>query len=97
MDYQKIILVGNTTDVPKVQKTKDKMAYADFIVAVNRNKEEADFFPVRVFGKLTETAAKINKGAKVLVEGKVEISRFTPEQGESRTYIRVLANTIRFV
>ncbi len=97
MDYQKIILVGNTTDAAKVEQPEDKTAYADFTVAVSRAREETDFFPVRAFGKLADVAAKIEKGAKVLVEGRVEIDRFTPEEGEARTTVRVLADAIRML
>ncbi|MFQ5850977.1 MAG: single-stranded DNA-binding protein [Candidatus Binatia bacterium] len=95
MNYQKIILVGNATDAAKVAKPEGKTAYADVTVAVNRSHEEADFFPVRAFGKLVDVVAKIEKGAKVLVEGRVQIDRYSPEEGETRTTVRVLADTIR--
>ena len=97
MDYQKIILVGNATDAAKVEKSEGKTPYADFTVAVRRNREETDFFPVRAFGRLAEGVARIGKGARVLVEGRVEIDRFIPEQGEPRKTIRVLADAVRFI
>jgi single stranded DNA-binding protein len=95
MNYQKLILVGNTTGAARVEKAEGKTAYADFTVAVNRSREETDFFPVRAFGRLTEGAARIEKGSLVLVEGRVEIDRFAPEGSEPRTTIRVLADSIR--
>ena len=97
MNYQKLILVGNTTGAAKVEKAEGKTAYADFTMAVNRSREEADFFPVRAFGRLTEGASRIEKGDTVLVEGRVEIDRFTPEGGEPRTTIRVLADAVRLL
>lgn len=97
MDYQKIILVGNATDAAKVGKPEGKTAYADFTVAVRRSHQETDFFPVRCFGNLSKAAARIKKGAKVLVEGRVEIDRFIPEKGEARKTIRVLADAVRIV
>lgn len=96
MDYQKIILVGNATDGAKMKQGESKTAYADFTVAVRRSREATDFFPVRAFG-LAEKAPSIEKGDKVLVEGRVEIDRFVPEDGEPRKTIRVLADTVRTV
>jgi single stranded DNA-binding protein len=96
MDYQKIILVGNTSQA-KVQKPEGKTPYTDFAVAVSRNREKTDFFPVRCFGKLAEGVAKIGKGDKVLVEGRIEISQFSPKEGETRTTVRVLADAVRFI
>ena len=94
MDYQKIILVGNATDAAKVQQPEGKTAYTDFTVAVNRSREETDFFPVRYFGTLAEGAVQIKKGTKVLVEGRVEIGHFSPKEGEAHKTIRVVANIV---
>jgi single stranded DNA-binding protein len=97
MTYQRIILVGNATRAAKVEQSEGKMAYSDFTLAVDRNREQADFFPVRVFRDLVEPAARIEKGSLVLVEGRVEIDRFVPKQGEPRTTVRVLGETIRLL
>ena len=98
MDYVKIILTGNTTDAPKVQKPEGKVPFADFRLAVSRGPEkETDFFPVRVFGNLVDSAAKIKKGARLLVEGRIELNRYTPEDGQPRLTVRVLADTVRFI
>lgn len=98
MDYQKILLVGRTTAAPKVQQPEGKVAFADFTLAVNRARQgEADFFPVRVFDKLAEGAAKINKGARLLVEGRIELDRYTPENGQPQLTVRVVADTVRLI
>jgi single-strand DNA-binding protein len=97
MNYQRLLLVGNAVDAARVERAEGKTAYADFTVAVSRNRKEADFFPVRAFGRLTEGAARIEKGSLVLVEGRVEIDRFTPEEGEPRTTVRVLADGLRLL
>ena len=98
MDYQRMIWVGNTTrDAEVKQPEGKKMAYADFTLAVSRTKEQKTFFPVRVFGKLAETCEKVKKGAKVLVEGKLDISEYTDEEGQKRITFRVLADTYRLL
>ena len=95
MDYNRIIIVGRATRAANVERAEGKTAYADFTVAVSRHREETDFFPVRAFGLLTEGASRIEKGTEVLVEGRVEIDRFTPEEGDPRTTVRVLADALR--
>ena len=97
MDYQKLVLVGNATKDAEVQQPKGKTAYADFTLAVSRTKEQTTFFPVRVFGKLAETCEMVKKGAKVLVEGRLDISEYTDEEGQKKMSFRVLADTYRLL
>jgi single-stranded DNA-binding protein len=75
MNYQKIILVGNATeDARKRTSGKEGVSYTTFGLAVSKNKNRTIFFPVAVFGKLGQVAAKyITKGRQLLVEGEVEI------------------------
>jgi single-stranded DNA-binding protein len=97
MGYQKIILVGNATSEAKVEKPEGKLAYADLTVAVKRTQERVDLFPVRCFGNLAETVAGTKKGDRLLVEGKVENTRFVlNRESQSWVTIRVVAGAIRF-
>jgi single-strand DNA-binding protein len=97
MDYEKLILVGNTTRDAEVKQPEGKTAYADFTLAVSRTKEQTTFFPVRVFGKRAEACERIKKGAKVLVEGRLDISEYTDEEGQKKMTFRVLADTYRLL
>lgn len=77
MNYQKLILVGNTTnDVESRTSKKGDVAYATFSVAVGDGKERTTYFPIVVFGDKLVALAKsyITKGRQVLVEGRVEVS-----------------------
>lgn len=75
MDYQKIILVGNTTADVEAKESQNGTTYAAFSVAVNDGKKgDVSFFPVVAFGKVAEASAKVlKKGQKVLVEGRIQI------------------------
>jgi single-strand DNA-binding protein len=97
MDYQRMIIVGNTTRDAEVKQPEGKTAYADFTLAVSRTKEQTTFFPVRVFGKLAETCGRVKKGAKVLVEGKLDISEYTDKEGQKKLTFRILADTYRLL
>lgn len=98
MDYCKLIIVGNLTRDAEVKQARDSEArYADFTVAVSRNKrkEEKTFYPIRAFGKLGESCTILKKGDRVLVEGQFEVSEYTDENSERRMSYRVVADTYR--
>ena len=87
MDYQRIILLGNTTAQAEVKEAKSGTQYARFSVAVGKGKDETIFFPVTLFGERAEAAGQmLEKGTRVLVEGTLDVNR---ESGK----FRVLANT----
>jgi len=76
MDYQKIILVGNvTSDSQKRTSKSGDVSFVTFSLAVGDRKDQVNFFPVTVFGKLGEALLEhITKGRQVLVEGRVNVS-----------------------
>lgn len=75
MNYQKFIIVGNVTADPKRQKSKKKVAYTLFSVAVQDSKEDTVFFPIAAFNDLGKNVVKyVTKGQQVVVEGRVTVS-----------------------
>lgn len=76
MNYQKIILVGNTTGNAQLRTSKDgNTTYATFSVGVSEAKDRNIFFTIAVFGKRAENVAKyVTKGRQVLVEGRIVVS-----------------------
>ena len=60
-------------------------------------KDETTYFPIRCFGKLAESVVNIKKGARVFVDGDLEISSFEGEEGERRMTFRAIANTYRIL
>lgn len=100
MDYQKIaaVLIGNAMQAAEVKQARESgNPYGDFRLAVRNRQGETTYFPVRCFGKLAEGLNAIQKGARVFVEGELEITAFTGEEGEKRVNFRVLANTYRIL
>ncbi len=97
MDYQKTIIVGNATQDAEIHQSEGKAAYADFTLGVSRTKDETTFFPVRAFGTLAEGCENIDKGVKVLVDGKLDISEYTDKEGQKRTGFRILAGAYRLL
>jgi single-stranded DNA-binding protein len=78
VDYQKLIVAGNTLNDAKIQKSKSgEVTYAIFSVGVGNSANRTTFFPVVVFGKLGDSLVSyLTKGRQVLVEGHVELSNF---------------------
>ena len=82
MDYQRIILLGNTTGRAEVKQAKNDTPYALFTVGVSKGKEETVFFPVTLFGESAKLAGEmLAKGTRVLVEGVLDVD---PESGKFR-------------
>ncbi len=77
------------------QAKESEARYADFTVAVSRNKDEKTFYPVRAFGKLGESCDMLKKGDRVLVEGELEVSEYAAENSDRRMTYRVVADTYR--
>ena len=100
MDYQKIsaVLIGNATKDAEVKAARESgNVYGDFTVAVKDRQKETHYFPVRCFGKLAESVRNIRKGAKVFVDGELDLSAFAGEDGKKQMTFRVLADTYRIL
>ena len=97
MDYQKIIILGNTTRDAEIKRAKGSgNVYADLTVACSGRKDsQTVFYPVRVFGKAAEVCEGIKKGDRILVEGSLEVSQYTDAEGRETKAYRILANTYR--
>lgn len=85
---------GNLCRDPELKYSQAGKAYTKFAVAVARpfNRDETDFFNVTAFGKLAELIAEYTeKGMKVLVSGRVEITK-----KDSNTYVDVIADSVEW-
>ena len=86
MDYQLIVLLGNTTSDAEVKQAKSGAPYAEFSVAVSKGKGATIYFPVTLSGESAQAAGEVlPKGTRVLVEGVLDVNQ------ETRQF-RVLAN-----
>jgi single-stranded DNA-binding protein len=100
LDYQKItaFLIGNATHDAEIKLARDsENRYGDFRLAVRNRTGETTYFPVRCFGKLVEGLSGVKKGARLFVDGELEIASFAGEEGNKRVTFRVVANTFRIL
>lgn len=80
------MFIGNAIKDAQVKTAKESgNASGDFAVAV------------RCFGKLAASVTNIKKGAKVFVDGELEIGAFAGKDGKKQVTFRVLANAYRLL
>ncbi len=103
--FNKVILIGNLTRDPELRYTPQGTSVCNFGLAVNRKykqgeemKEEVTFINIVVFGKQADTCGQyLNKGSSVLVEGRLQESRWETEDGQKRSKHEIVAQNIRFM
>ena len=95
----KVILVGRLTKDPEVRYTPTGKVVASFTLAVNRgfttkdSAQEADFIPIVVWGNSAEFFGNnLNKGSKVLVDGRLQVRSYDAKDGTKRYVTEVIAN-----
>ena len=99
----KLMIIGNVSNVPELRTTPAGKTVCNFNVAVNRRKKvpgqpDADFFRVSAWGELGENCQKyLTKGKKVCVVGSVGVHTYTTQKGEAAANLEVLANEVEFL
>src|SRR4051812_24623604 len=99
-----ITLVGNITRDPELRFTASGQATATFGLAVNRRwqnrqtndwEEATSFFDVVCWREMAENASEsLNRGARVIVTGRLEQRSWETQEGEKRSKIEVVADEI---
>ncbi len=104
--YQKTVIVGNLGNDPEMRYTPSGVPVTSFNVAVNRRwtdqnggqQKKTTWFRVTAWRKLAETCAQyLGKGRLVLVEGEVDASAWTGQDGQPRASLELTARTVRFL
>ncbi|HEX6302335.1 MAG TPA: single-stranded DNA-binding protein [Acidimicrobiia bacterium] len=98
-----ITLVGNLVDDPELRFTPSGVAMAKIRLAVNRRwrgqdgewQENTSFFTGTIWREQAEQAAEsLQKGARVIVTGRLEQRSWETEQGEKRSVVEVQVDEI---
>jgi single-strand DNA-binding protein len=102
----RVFLAGNLTRKPELRTTPGGAVVSDLGLAVTdryRNKageavEATCFTDVVVWGRQAEACGRfLDKGAPVLVEGRLQYDQWETEGGEKRSRLRVRADRIQFL
>ena len=103
--YSRVIIIGNLVRDPEIRYTPSGTAVAYMRVAVNHKVkkmeqvvEEVSFFDVVAFGKTAQASAEfLEKGSTVFVDGSLRERRWETPDGQRRSKIEIIANTMRFL
>ena len=105
--YNRVILVGRLTRAVELKYLPSGTSIASFGLATSRNwkdknsgedKEETMFIDVNIFGRSGEIANQyLNKGNRVLVEGRLVLDQWSDEQGNKRSRHKIVADSLKFM
>ncbi len=97
-------LIGNITRDPEARATASGMTVVTFGLAVNRRtqdrntqewKESTSFFDVVCYGTLGDNVAEsLQKGARIMVVGRLEQRSWETPDGDKRSKIEVIADEV---
>lgn len=100
----KIILLGRLVKEAEVKYTESGKVVATFTLAVDRpfagqnGKREADFINCQLWGKSAETLGNtVTKGQRVLVDGRLQIRKYTDKSGADRWITEVVCNNFEYI
>ena len=106
MSYNKVILIGNLTRDPELRYTPQGVAVSTMRIAVNTRikdktggiKTETAFLNVIVWDKQAELCNQyLQKGRKVLVEGRLQQRSWQNQAGQNMSTIEVRADRVVFL
>ena len=99
-----VSIIGNLTRDPELRFTPSGQATASFGVAVNRRwqnrqtqewEEATSFLDVVCWGQLAENAAQsLGRGARVMVDGRLDQRSWENPEGEKRSKIEITADEV---
>jgi single-strand DNA-binding protein len=76
MDLNKIQIIGRLAADPAAGVTPQKTPRTTFRMAVNRGKDQVDWYSVVAFGRVAEVVAKyVRKGDRMYVDGTIQTSK----------------------
>lgn len=100
----RIIIIGRLTRDPELRHTQSGKAVANFTLAVDRDRsnaqgeKETDFIDVVVWDKQAENVAQyLGKGRLVAVEGRLQVRTYEAQDGTKRKAAEVVANSVQFL
>lgn len=102
----KVILMGNLGQKPEIRYTATQVPVVNFSVATSEYKkdqsgnpgEETSWHRVVVWNQQAENCNKyLDKGSKVLIEGRIQYSTWTDQQGNKRYSTEILAQRVQFL
>lgn len=91
-------LTGRLTKEPSLSQTNNGKWFVRFTVAVNRDKENADFVPCIAWNQQAQNMCKYcKKGSLVAVTGSIITGSYDNNEGKRVYTVDVMANRVEFL
>lgn len=89
--------IGRLVRDPEIRTTGNDTLIARYTLAVQRDKDTADFFNIVAFNKTAEFAEKfLRQGTKVAITGRVQNDNYTDKDGNKHYTCNFIANSHEF-
>lgn len=99
----RILLMGRLTSDPELRRTGSGIAVTSFTIAVDRDiaakgqEKETDFISCVAWRNTAEFVnSYFSKGRMIVVDGRLQIRKFTDKNGNNRTAAEVVADSVYF-
>ena len=103
MSINTAVIMGRLTADPELKTTASGLPVLSFSVAVERNYQKegeekaVDFINIVAWRKTAEFVSKyFHKGSMIAVEGSIQTRKYEDKDGNKRTAVEILANTVSF-
>lgn len=105
MSVNKVILVGNLGDDPRIKFTANQLAICNFSIATNERRkigegweDHVEWHSIVVFGGSAENCEKhLRKGSLVYVEGKINSRKWQDKEGRDCYKTEIVCENIKFL
>lgn len=97
-----ISLLGRLTRDPELRRTQTGVAVANFAIACDRDRNadgerQTDFIEIVAWRNTAEFVSKyLKKGSLVAISGRLQMRRYTANDGTNRTQAEVVADSVYF-
>lgn len=93
-----VSLTGRITKELSLSKTNNGKSFVRFTVAVNRDKDNADFVPCVAWNQTAENMCKYcHKGSLIAVTGSIITGSYDNNEGKKVYTVDVMANRVEFL
>jgi len=96
-----VVIIGRTGQDPEMKYFESGKVKTTFSVAVNRwakGGEQTDWFRVELWDKSAEVAGEyLKKGRLVVVEGRLDINKWTDASGENKEMFVIKGTDIKLI
>jgi single-strand DNA-binding protein len=93
-----VAVIGNLATDVELRDLGEDRKVASFLLAIDRNADEADFVRVAAWNRQAELCDQyLSKGRRVGVEGRLRSSSWEDAEGKRRNAVEVVASRVEFL